>query len=302
MRIVILSRSKRIHSTKRLVEATKERGHTPLVMDHLRCSIAVEEDKPHVYYKGDLVENVDAVIPRIGASVTFYGTAVLRQFEMQSVFTANRSQAVSRSRDKLRSYQILSRRGVGIPKTVFANRSREVDTLIDSVAGTPLIIKLLSGTQGSGVILAETRKAAKSVIEAFYGLKEKILIQEFVGEAKGADIRAFVIDGQVVGAFKRQGKEDDFRSNLHRGGTIEKIKLSEKEKETARRAAKALGLSVAGVDMVQSPRGPLVLEVNSSPGLKGIEAGTGLNIADKVIEYVENTAHKENAHYDVIGV
>jgi ribosomal protein S6--L-glutamate ligase len=262
----------------------------------------MEEGNPTVYYQGELVENVDAVIPRIGASVTFYGTAVLRQFEMQSVFTVNKSQAVNRSRNKLRSYQILSRRGVGIPKTVFANRSRGVDPLIKSVGGPPLIIKLLSGTQGTGVVLAETRKAAKSVIEAFYGLKEQILLQEFIDEAKSADVRAFVIDGEVVGAFKRQGSEDEFRSNLHRGGSIQKVKLDENEKEAARKASKALGLSVAGVDMLQSTRGPLILEVNSSPGLKGIEKGTGLDIADKIIEFVENSAHKEDNKRDVVGV
>lgn len=290
MKIGILSRSINIYSTHRLVEAAKQRGHDVQVIDHTKCSVLIEQGNPAVYYDGQRVDGFDAVIPRIGASVTFFGTAVVRQFEVQGVFLANTSQSIVRSRDKLRSMQILSREGVGLPKTVFAKfpKDDDVDALIKKVGGAPLIIKLLEGTQGLGVVLAETDKAAKSVIEAFSGLKENILVQEFIKEAGGADIRAFVVDGKVVGAMKRQGKEGEFRSNLHRGGKGVVIELSEEEERAAVNAAKALSLSVAGVDMLQSSRGPLILEVNSSPGLKGIEGATGLDIAGKIIEFCED--------------
>lgn len=295
MKIVILSRNSNLYSTKRLVEAAQKRGHEAKVIDHLKCDLLIEQAEPSVYFHGEKLLNVDAVIPRIGASVTFYGTAVVRQFEMMKVFSAIESQAIVRSRDKLRSMQILARSGVGLPKTAFTNYSKEEKNLIEQVGGAPLIIKLLEGTQGLGVVLAETKKAAQSVIEAFHGLKARIIVQEFIKESKGSDIRAFVVDGEVVGAMKRMGKEGEFRSNLHRGGTAEVIKLSRTEKSAALKAVKALGLSIAGVDMLQSARGPLILEVNSSPGLEGIEKATGINIAGKIIEYIERNYRKKNA-------
>jgi ribosomal protein S6--L-glutamate ligase len=240
-----------------------------------------------VFYEGKEVKGVEAVIPRIGASVTFYGTAVVRQFEMQRIFSANESQSITRSRDKLRSLQLLARAGLGIPKTVFADTSKNVDDMIKMVGGTPLVIKLLEGTQGIGVILADTIQSAKSTIEAFIGQEIYILVQEFIKEANGADIRAFVIGGKVVGAMMRTGKEGEFRSNLHRGGIGITVKLSVEEELSVLRAAKVLGLQVAGVDMIRSSRGPMILEVNSSPGLKGIEKATGIDIASKIIEFVE---------------
>ena len=257
------------------------------VLDHLKCNLVIEKKKPKVIYKGEEITDVQAIIPRIGASVTFYGTAVVRQFEMMHVFSAVESQALVRSRDKLRSLQILSRAGLGLPKTVFSNYSKDVDKILKEVGGTPVVIKLLEGTQGLGVVLADNDKAAISVMEAFNGLKARVIVQEFIREAKGADIRAFVIDGQVVGAMKRQAKEGEFRSNLHRGGTAEVIKLSRQEEIAALKAAKALGLGIAGVDMLQSDRGPLIIEVNSSPGLEGIEAATQKDIADEFIKYIE---------------
>jgi ribosomal protein S6--L-glutamate ligase len=289
MKIGILSQSSSIYSTARLVEAAKQRGHEVHVIDHTKCSVVIEQGKPDVYYNGHALRDYQAIIPRIGASVTFFGTAVVRQFEVQNVFVANSSQSIVRSRDKLRAMQILSREGVGLPKTTFAKfpKDKDVDHLIHAVGGAPLIIKLLEGTQGLGVVLAETNKAAKSVIEAFSGLKENILIQEFIKEAGGADIRAFVVDGKVVGAMKRQGKEGEFRSNLHRGGEGTIIELTEEEEKVAIHAAQALSLSVAGVDMLQSKRGPLILEVNSSPGLKGIEKATGIDIAGTIIQFLE---------------
>lgn len=287
MKIVILSRNKDLYSTKRLVEAANERGHDVQVIDHLKCSVVSEHKNPKILYKGKELKGVDAVIPRIGSSVTFYGTAVVRQFEMQGVFPVNSSVAIVRSRDKLRSTQIFSRHDIGIPKTVFANHPKDVNNIINEVGGTPCIIKLLEGTQGIGVVLAETKKAAKSVIEAFYGLKANILVQEFIEEAGGADIRAFVVNDKVIGAMKRQGAEGEFRSNLHRGGSSKMIKLSRAEKKMAIEAAKAMGLNVAGVDMIQSSRGPLILEVNSSPGLEGIEKSTGIDIAGEIINFIE---------------
>lgn len=287
MKLVVLSRNSNLYSTQRLVEAGKARGHEVHIVDHTQCEIIIEKKKPAIRYKHELLTNVDAVIPRVGASVTFYGTAVVRQFEMMKVFTAVESQALMRSRDKLRSLQVLSRAGLGLPKTVFTNYSKNVSDVVQSVGGAPLVIKLLEGTQGLGVVLAETDNAAESVLEAFNGLKARVIVQEFIKEAKGADIRAFVVDGVVVGAMKRQGKVGDFRSNLHRGGTAEIIQLSEDEENAALKAARVMGLGVAGVDMLQSARGPLILEVNSSPGLEGIEAATGIDIAKKIIHYVE---------------
>ena len=287
MNIKILSRNGNLYSTSRLVEAAKKRKHNVEVIDPLKCDLIIEKKKPSVYYKGRYLSETDAIIPRIGASITYYGTAVVRQFEMMGCFTTTESQALVRSRDKLRSLQILSRARLGLPKTVFTNYSRDVAEIIDHVGGAPLIIKLLEGTQGLGVVLAETKNAAESVIEAFNGLQARVIVQEFIKEAKGADIRAFIIDGQVVGAMKRQGKEGEFRSNLHRGGTAEVITLSDEEENAAIKAAKAMGLGVAGVDMLQSARGPLILEVNSSPGLEGIEKATGKDIAKSVIRYIE---------------
>lgn len=287
MKIVILSRNAELYSTRRLVEAARQKGHEALVVDHLKCNIVIEKKKPSIYYQGELLEDVDAVIPRIGASVTFYGTAVVRQFEMMKVFTAVESQALIRSRDKLRSLQIMARAGVGLPKTVFTNYSKDVDQVVSSVGGAPLVIKLLEGTQGLGVVLAETENAAKSIIEAFNGLKARVIAQEFIEEAGGADIRAFVVEGNIVGAMKRQGKKGEFRSNLHRGGTASIVELSEEERNTALKATRVLGLGVAGVDMLQSKHGPLVIEVNSSPGLEGIEGATGKDIAREIISYVE---------------
>jgi len=287
MKIVVLSRNPSLYSTKRLVEAGVQRKHEMLVVDHSKCDLLIEKKNPVIIYKGHKLENVDAVIPRIGASVTFFGTAVVRQFEMMKVFTAVESQALVRSRDKLRSLQILSRAGLGLPKTVFSNYSKNVKDIIQGAGGAPVVIKLLEGTQGLGVVLAETDNAAESVIEAFNGLKVRVIVQEFVKEAKGADIRVFVVDGVVVGAMKRQGKEGEFRSNLHRGGSANIIELSEDEENAALKAARVMGLGVCGVDLLQSSHGPLILEVNSSPGLEGIESATDKDIARSIIRYVE---------------
>tara|TARA_R110000868_G_scaffold114150_1_gene306117 strand:- start:28 stop:903 length:876 start_codon:yes stop_codon:yes gene_type:complete len=290
MKIVILSQNPNLYSTNRLVEAGKKKGHEMLVVDHGKCDLVIERKKPGLIYQGQEITGVSGVIPRIGASITFYGTAVVRQFEMMKVFTAVESQALVRSRDKLRSLQILSRAGLGLPKTVFSNYSRDVGTIIDNAGGAPVVIKLLEGTQGLGVVLADNRNSAESILEAFNGLKARVIVQEFIKEAKGADIRAFVIDGVVVGAMKRQGKEGEFRSNLHRGGSANIIELTDEEENAAIKAARAMGLGVAGVDMLQSARGPLILEVNSSPGLEGIEAATGKDIAGLMIKYVERHA------------
>lgn len=284
--IGILSRNANLYSTRRLVETIESKGHTAKVIDHLKCDIVIEQDKPNIYYKGESLDYIDAVIPRIGASVTFYGAAVVRQFEMMDKITAVHSQALVRSRDKLRSLQIMASAGVGLPKTVFTNYSKEVNKLIDSVGGAPLIVKLLEGTQGYGVVLAPTKKAAQSIIEAFHSMKARVIVQEFISESKGADIRVFVVDGKIVGAMKRQGKEGEFRSNLHQGGSSQLVKLSKKEREAALTAAQSMGLPVAGVDMLQSERGPLILEVNSSPGLEGIEKTTDKDIAGPIIRYV----------------
>ncbi|NJN50248.1 MAG: 30S ribosomal protein S6--L-glutamate ligase [Polaribacter sp.] len=287
MKIVILSRNPKLYSTRRLVEVAEKRGHEVLVVDHLKCNLEMERKSPKIYYKGEYLKNVDAIIPRIGASVTFYGTAVIRQFEMMKVFTTCSSTALVRSRDKLSSLQILARAGVGLPKTVFTNYTKDVEHIVNSVGGAPLVLKLLEGTQGLGVVLAETKNAATSVLEAFNGLGARVIAQEYIEEAKGADLRVFVVDGKVVGAMKRQGKEGEFRSNIHRGGSASIIELTDEEEKTALKAARSLGLSVAGVDMIQSKNGPLVLEVNSSPGLEGIEKATKKNIAKEIIRYLE---------------
>lgn len=287
MKIVILSRNPKLYSTRRIYNAGVERGHDMMILDHSKCDIIIERKKPQVFFNGESITHVDAVIPRIGASVTFYGSSVVRQFEMMKVFTANESQALIRSRDKLRSLQILSRAGLGLPKTAFTNYSKDVDGVIDQVGGAPCVIKLLEGTQGVGVVLAETRSAATSVLEAFHGMQARVIVQEFIKEAEGADIRAFVVDGVVVGAMKRQGKKGEFRSNLHRGGTATLYELTEEEENVALKAARVLGLGIAGVDMLQSKTGPKIMEVNSSPGLEGIERATGKDIAKAIIRYVE---------------
>ncbi|RZS99409.1 30S ribosomal protein S6--L-glutamate ligase [Aquimarina brevivitae] len=289
MNIKILSRSSKLYSTDAIVQAAIKRKHNIQVIDPLKCDIVIEKRKPEIYYQGKKLDHVDAVIPRIGASITFYGTAVVRQFEMMNVFTTVESQALVRSRDKLRSLQILSKAGLGLPKTVFTNYGRDVSGVIEHVGGAPLIIKVLEGTQGLGVVLAETNKAAESVIEAFNGLQARVIVQEYIKEAKGADIRVFVVDGHVVGAMKRQGKEGEFRSNLHRGGTASVIELSDEEENAAIKAARAMRLGIAGVDLLQSERGPLILEVNSSPGLEGIEKATGKDIAKSIIRYIERS-------------
>lgn len=292
MKIVILSRNKKLYSTKRLVEAGQERGHEMRVVDHQRCYMNIASHKPAVHYRGDVLEGVDAVIPRIGASITFYGTAVLRQFEMMGVYPLNESVAISRSRDKLRSLQLLSRKGVGLPITGFAHSPDDTQDLLSIAGGAPVVIKLLEGTQGIGVVLAETRKAAESVIEAFRGLNANFLVQEFISESKGSDIRCLVVGDKVVAAMQRQGKEGEFRSNLHRGGTSKLIRITPEERATAIRSAKIMGLNVAGVDIIRSNHGPVVLEVNSSPGLEGIESTTGKDVAGMIIEHIEKNAKK----------
>ena len=287
MKLAILSANPSLYSTNRLREAAAKRGHDVEVINHNHCYVAMETDSNSVYLGDHELEGFDAIIPRIGASVTFYGSSIIRQFEVKHVYTTLSSLALVRSRDKLRATQVLAKHGIGIPKTVFAKQPRDVQNLIKTVGGPPLVVKLLEGTQGLGVVLAETKTAAKSVIEAFYGLNANILVQEFIKEAGGSDIRALVVGGKVVAAYKRQGQEGEFRSNLHRGGMGVKVKLSALEKKTAIAATKALGLNVAGVDMLRSERGPLVLEVNSSPGIEGVERVTGIDVADKIIAFVE---------------
>lgn len=294
MKIGILSRNPKLYSTRRLVEAAEARGHEVHVIDTMRCYMNITSMKPEVHYKGENLTGFDAVIPRIGASVTFYGTAVLRQFEMMSVYPLNESVAISRSRDKLRALQLLSRKGIGLPVTGFAHRPDDVDDLIKMVGGAPLVIKLLEGTQGIGVVLAETKGAAESVIEAFMGLQANILVQEFIKEAGGADIRCFVVGGKVVASMKRQGKEGEFRSNLHRGGSANLIRITPEERSTAVRAAQTMGLNVCGVDLLRSNHGPVVMEVNSSPGLGGIEAATGKDVAGLIIDFIEKNAKSGN--------
>jgi ribosomal protein S6--L-glutamate ligase len=300
MRIGILSRGKQLYSTQRLAEAARAAGHEASVVDYTRCYMNITSHKPQVLLAGKPL-HFDAVIPRIGASQTFYGTAVVRQFEMMDVFSANESQAIARSRDKLRALQLLAAEGIGLPVTGFARSTKDIDGLIQVVGDAPLIIKLLEGTQGVGVVLAETHKAAESVIAAFRQLDANILVQEFIAEAGGSDIRAFVVGGKVIAAMKRQGPDGEFRSNLHRGGKAEVIKLTPEERSTAVRSAKILGLSVAGVDMLRSNHGPLVMEVNSSPGLEGIEATTSNDVAAAIISFVEKAATKGRSRDKVKG-
>ena len=290
MKIALLSRNGKLYSTRRLIEAAKQRGHEIHTLDVLRCYMNITPSRPEIHYKGMVLDGFDAVIPRIGASVTFYGTAVLRQFEMMGVYPINESVAISRARDKLRACQLFARKGIGMPVTGFANKPDDIADLIKMVGGAPLVIKLLSGTQGIGVVLAETRKAAESVIESFLGLKASVLVQEFIKEAGGSDIRCFVVGEKVVAAMKRQGKEGEFRSNIHRGGTAQQVTITREERTTAVRAANTMGLNVCGVDILRSSRGPLVMEVNSSPGLEGIETTTGKDIAGAIIGFLEKNA------------
>ncbi len=301
MKIAILSRRTQLYSTKRLVEAAKSRGHEVHVIDTLRCYMNITSHHPSIHYKGLSLEGFDVVIPRIGASITFYGAAVLRHFEMMGVTTVNSSLAITRSRDKLRSFQLFSKRGIGLPITGFADSPDDINDLIKIVGGPPLVIKLVEGTQGIGVVLAETKQAAKSVVEAFLGMKAHIMIQEYIKESNGADIRCFVIDNKVVAAMKRQAVSGEFRSNLHRGGQATLIKITPEERAMALRAAKIMGLNIAGVDLLRSNRGPLVMEVNSSPGLEGIEKATGKDVAGLIIHFCEKYAKKPRKNYRAKG-
>jgi ribosomal protein S6--L-glutamate ligase len=294
MNIAILSRNPKLYSTRRMVEEAEARGHNVRVIDPLLCYMTIASQRPTIHYRGEELDSFDAIIPRIGASITFYGTAVLRQFEMMGVYCINESVAISRSRDKLRSLQLLARRGIGLPVTGFAHSTKYTKDLIELAGGAPLVIKLLEGTQGIGVVLAETNKASESVIEAFRGLKQNILVQEFIKEARGADLRCFVIGGKVVAAMKRQGSEGEFRSNLHRGGNATVARLTPEERLTAVRAAKIMGLNVAGVDLLRSNHGPVVMEVNSSPGLEGIETSTNKDVAGKIVDFIEKQARPGN--------
>lgn len=290
MKIAILSRNKNLYSTRRLKEAGEAKGHQVDVIDTLHCYMDITRSRPVVRYHGEELPYYDAVIPRIGASITFYGTAIVRQFEMMGTFCVNESVAISRSRDKLRSLQLLSRKDVGLPRTGFANKPDNIKDLIKNVGGAPVVIKLLEGTQGIGVVLGETNKAAESVIEAFMGLKTNILVQEFIEEAGGADIRCFVVGNKVVAAMKRQGAEGEFRSNLHRGGSATLVRLSKDERATAVKSANVMGLNVCGVDILQSKNGPVVMEVNSSPGLEGIETATNKDVAGLIYDFIEANA------------
>jgi len=290
MKIAILSRNAKLYSTSRLVQAAQERGHEVRVLDALRCYMSIASHRPEIHYKGEALTGFDAVIPRIGASITTYGTAVLRQFEMMGVYPLNESVAISRSRDKLRASQLLARKGIGLPVTGFANKPDDIEDLLKMVGGAPLVIKLLSGTQGIGVVLAETQKAAESVVESFFGLHVSVLVQEFIKEAGGSDLRCFVIGDKVVAAMKRQGKEGEFRSNLHRGGTASLIRLTPEERSTAVRSANIMGLNVCGVDLLRSNHGPVVMEVNSSPGLQGIEQATEKDVAGMIVQFLEKNA------------
>ena len=301
MKIAVLSRNPRLYSTRRLVEAGQQQGHEMQVIDTLRAYMNIASHKPQIHYRGKPLEGFDAVIPRIGASVTFYGCAVLRQFEMMGVFVANDSISIARSRDKLRALQLLSRKGIGMPITGFANKPNDIPDLINMVGGAPLVIKLLEGTQGIGVVLAETKTAAESVIEAFLGLKANILVQEYIQESNGSDIRCFVVGDKVVASMKRQGPEGDFRSNLHLGGCGEKVKITPEERKMAVAAVKAMGLVVAGVDILRSNRGPLILEVNSAPGIEGIEQTTGISVTEPIVEYIEKMVLARKSNRAVIA-
>lgn len=292
MKIAMMARNAKLYSHQRLKEAAEERGHELDIINTLRCYMNIASRRPEIYYNGDKLTGYDAVIPRIGASVTFYGLAVLRQFEMMGVYPLNESVAIGRSRDKLRSMQLLARDGIGLPVTTFAHDPKQTDEVLKLAGGAPIVIKLLEGTQGLGVVLADTDRSATSVVEAFRASGTNILLQEFIKEAGGTDIRAIVVGGKVIAAMKRTGAEGDFRSNLHRGGSAQLIKLSPEERSTAVRAAKTMGLSVCGVDMLRANHGPVVMEVNSSPGLEGVEKATGLDVAGKIIEFIEKNAAK----------
>ncbi len=290
MKLALMCKNETLYSHTRLVEAAQKRGHDIDVIDHMRCYINITSNAPSVRYMGKKLPKYDAVIPRIGASVTFYGCSVLRQFEMMGVWPVNESVAVSRSRDKLRSLQLLARKGVGLPVTIFASRTGQAAEILEMLGGAPVIIKLIEGTQGIGVVLGETQRAAESIIEAFAGVNTNILVQEFIEEAGGEDVRCFVVGDKVVAAMLRKGKEGDFRSNLHRGGSATPVKITPEERKTAVTAAKAMGLNLCGVDLLRANRGPVVMEVNSSPGLEGIETATGIDVADLVIEFIERSA------------
>ena len=290
MKIAMMARNAKLYSHKRLVEAAEERGHKIDIINTLKCYMNITSQKPELRYKGEILKGYDAVIPRIGASITFYGLAVLRQFEMMGVWPLNESVAIGRSRDKLRSLQLLSRAGVGLPVTAFAYETQSIDDILSIVGGAPVVVKLLEGTQGIGVVLAETKSAAKSVIEAFRGLEANILVQEFIKEAGGSDIRCIVIGEKVVAAMQRTGAQGEFRSNIHRGGSANEIKITPAERMTAVRAARTMGLNVCGVDMLRSNHGPLIMEVNSSPGLEGIEAATGKDVAGMIIDFLTKNA------------
>lgn len=287
MKIALLSRNKNLYSSRRIIEAAQNKGHEIMPIDYLRCYMNITSKQPTIIYQGKSLSDFDAIIPRIGASNTFYGTAVVRQFETMGTFSANGSIAISRSRDKLRCLQILARKGVGMPITGFAHSPKDVKGVIDVVGGSPLVIKLLEGTQGIGVVLAETQKASESVIEAFRGLDANILVQEYIKESNGSDIRCFVVGDTVVASMIRKAKEGEFRANIHRGGIAERVEITDEERQTAIQAAQEMGLMVAGVDLLRSHRGALVLEVNSSPGLQGIEAATGVDVAGAIISYIE---------------
>ncbi len=290
MKIAMLARNPNLYSHTRLKEAAEERGHELDIINTLRCYMNIAARRPEIYYNGEKLPSYDAVIPRIGASVTFYGLAVLRQFEMMGVYPLNESVGIGRSRDKLRSMQLLARDGIGLPVTTFAHDPKQTEEVVKLAGGAPMVVKLLEGTQGIGVVLADTDRSAKSVIEAFRGAGVNILVQEFIKEAGGTDIRALVVGGKVVAAMKRSGAEGEFRSNLHRGGSAQAIRISPEERATALRAAKAMGLNVCGVDMLRSNHGPVVMEVNSSPGLEGVEKATGKDVAGQIIDFLATHA------------
>ena len=296
MKIALLCRSPHLYSHQRLMAAARERGHQIDAINHIRCTIDIASHRPKIHYQGRVLEGYDAVIPRIGASVTFFGTAVLRQFEMMRVYSLNESVAIARSRDKLRSLQLLSRKGIGLPVTVFAHKTSKPEEIVRLAGGAPVVIKLLEGTQGIGVVLGETPKAAESIIQAFAGVNTNILVQEYVAEAQGEDLRCIVVGGRVVASIRRRGREGDFRSNLHRGGSARPAKITPQERATALAAAKAMGLNVCGVDLLRSNHGPVVIEVNSSPGLEGVETATGVDVAGKIIEFVERNARPGRTH------
>lgn len=296
MNIAILSRKAALYSTQSLYKAVTKRGHQADVIDHLQCNLIMEQGRPNIMYKGRLLDQYDAIIPRIGASVTYYGSAVVRQFEMMDIFTPVTSGALLRSRDKLRSLQQFSRAGLGLPRTVFTFPARNAEEVVALAGGAPLIIKLLEGTQGLGVVLAETESASISVIEAFHNLQARVIVQEYIAEAKGSDVRVIVVDGKIIAAMKRTAKKGEFRSNLHRGGSSKVVELTELEKRTALKAAEVIGLDVAGVDMLQSNRGPLIMEINASPGLEGIEGTTKVDIAGYIVEFLERTHEKRKTN------